>query len=114
MRSKQPEPLQMKIVRARAYNSKVIPPRSVVKLLSPWGNDQGRIFRIGYYSRQDGLNCVWLVNESGSYEQTTDQKSIEKDFEVLNLSAEKDMYGVDREALGPFSDAESLAKEKAR
>jgi hypothetical protein len=96
----------MKIVRASAYFGKVIPPRSVVRLLSQWGNDQGRIFRIGYYSRQDGLNCVWLVNEAGTYEQTTDQRSIEKDFEVLKLSAETDMYGVDREVLGPISDAE--------
>jgi hypothetical protein len=104
----------MKVVRANAYFGKVIPPRSVVRLLSPWGNDQGRIFRIGYYSRQDGLNCVWLVNESGTYEQTTDQRSIEKDFEVLKLSAETDMYGVDREALGPISDANACAQEKTQ
>ena len=25
----------------------------------------GRRFRIGYYSRQDGLDCIWLVNEKG-------------------------------------------------
>jgi hypothetical protein len=106
--------MQMKIARARAYFGKVIPPRSVVRLLSQWGNDQGRIFRIGYYSRQDGLNCVWLVNEAGTYEQTTDQRSIEKDFEVVELSAETDMYRTEREALGPLSDAESWVLEKTR
>jgi hypothetical protein len=108
MKRRRPEPAAMKIVRARAYGGKVIPPRSVVRLLLRWGKDQGRLFRIGYYSRQDGLNCVWLVNEAGAYEQTTDQKSIENDFEVLKRSAETDLYGVDREVLGPISDAEVL------
>jgi hypothetical protein len=102
----------MKIIRAYAYFGKVIPPRSVVRLLSPWGNNQGRVFRIGYYSRQDGLNCVWLVNESGDYEQTTDQKSIDEDIEVLKLSEETDLYGVDCETLRPISDAEAWAQEK--
>jgi hypothetical protein len=98
-------------VRANAYFGKVIPPRSVVKLTAKWGNKQGRVFRIGYYSRQDGLNCIWLVNEAGSYEQTTDQKSIETDFEVLNLSTETDMYGVNRDVLGPILDAEAWVRE---
>jgi hypothetical protein len=77
-----------------------------VKLLSRWGNDQGRVFRIGYYSPQDGLNCVWLVNEAGIYEQTTDQNSIGKDFEVLQLSTETDFHGVNREILRPISQDE--------
>jgi hypothetical protein len=98
----------MRNIRLNAYFGKVIPPQSVVKLRAAWGNDQGRIFRIGYYSRQDGLNCVWLVNETGTYEQTTDQKSIENDFEVLQLAAETDLYGSDREGLRPISDAEVL------
>jgi hypothetical protein len=108
MKRRRPEPWVMKNTRLRAYFGKVIPPQSVVKLIAPWGDDQGRTFRIGYYSRQDGLNCVWLVNEAGRYEQTTDQKSIEKDFEVLNLAAETDLYGINREVLGPISDAEVL------
>lgn len=114
MKRRRPEPAVMTNARTTAYFGKVIPPRSVVRLVSQWGNDQGKIFRIGYYSRQDGLNCVWLVNELGSYEQTTDQKFIEENFEVLQLSMETDMYGVDREVLGPLSDAESLVLEKTR
>jgi hypothetical protein len=94
---------------ARIYGGKVIPPRSVVKLLARWGADYGRIFRIGYYSHQDGKNCVWLVNELGEYEQTTDQKSIRKDFEVLDLSNETDLYGVDRDVLGPVANEKLLA-----
>jgi hypothetical protein len=107
MKRRRPEPPIMKTLRANAYLGKVIPPRSVVRLLSSWGSDQGRIFRIGYYSRQDGLNCVWLVNEAGVYEQTTDQLSIEKDFEVLKLSAETDLHGFDREVLGQLSEDEA-------
>jgi len=106
MKRRRPDPWIMKQMRANAYTGKVIPPRSVVKLLSQWGNDQGRVFRIGYYNPQDGLNCVWLVNELGTYEQTTDQMSIETDFEVLTLSDETDRYGFNREVLGPISDAD--------
>ena len=106
MKRRRPEPWIMTIIRANAYTGKVIPPQYVVKLLSPWGTDQGRIFRIGYYSRQDGLNCVWLVDEHGTYEQTTDQKSIEMDFEVLKLSDETDLHGFNREVLGPISDSD--------
>jgi len=106
MKRRRPEPWIMRNIRINANTGKVIPPRSVVKLLSPWGDDQGRIFRIGYYSRQDGLNCVWLVNELGTYEQTTDLKSIDEDFEILKLSDETDLHGVNREVLGPISDAD--------
>jgi hypothetical protein len=98
----------MRNIRLNAYFGKVIPPRSVVRLLAPWGDVQGRIFRIGYYSRQDGLNCVWLVNEAGEYEQTTDQSSIDKEFEILKVSGETDLFGVDCEVLGPISSAELL------
>ncbi len=80
-----------------------IPPLSVVQLISDdpgWSDQKGRIFRIGYYSRQDGLDCVWLVDDTGLYEQTTDQESTSKDFAILQTSSESDVYGVDREVLG--------------
>jgi hypothetical protein len=112
MKRRRPEPFVMKSLRAKAYFGEVIPPRSVVKLLSNWGVNQGRVFRIGYYNPQDGLNCVWLVNESGEYEHTADQKSIENDFEILERSAETDLYGVDREALGPLLDNGMLSKQR--
>lgn len=114
MKRRRPEPMVMTRARLNAYFGKVVPPRSVVQLLAPWGMDQGRIFRIGYYSRQDGLNCVWLVNSAGKYEQTTDQKSIEQDFQVLNLSDETDFYGAEREMLQPTSEAELLALSNSR
>jgi len=101
----------MKKIRRNAYFGKVIPPGSVVKLLSQWGDEQGRIFRISYYNPNDGLNCVWLVNEKGEYEQTTDRKSINEDFEILKLSTETDMHGFNREILGPVSEDELLKLE---
>jgi hypothetical protein len=60
----------------------------------------GRQFRVGYYSRKDGLNCIWLVNESGDYEQTTDRNFLLKYFVIEHLSAEKDYYGKRKRRLG--------------
>jgi hypothetical protein len=98
-RIRRPIPRPVQLVQTRDYGGKVIPPQSVVRLGARCGNDQGRIFRVGHYNRQDGLNCVWQINESGEYEQTTDQKSIGKQFEVLCLSKETDLYGVNRSPL---------------
>jgi len=60
-----------------------------------------RQFRIGYYSRQDGLNVVWLVNELGEYQECVDQRDIRLRFEVLSQSDESDLYGKDRPVLEP-------------
>jgi hypothetical protein len=78
---------------------KIIPPRSRVCLIRAdsqtpsWKKDIGRQFRVGYYSRKDGLDCIWLVNESGTYEQTTDRRFLLKYFDVEHLSHEKNLYG---------------------
>jgi len=111
MKRRRPEPWVMRNIRLRAYFGKVVPPLTVVRSLATWRDDQDRIFRVGYYSRQDGLDCVWLVNETGEYEQTTDQKSIETEYEILSVSGETDLYGVDREVLGIMSDAEFVKPE---
>ena len=113
MKRKRAEPWVMKNIRLNAFFGKVIPPQSVVRLLAAWGEDQGRIFRIGYYSRQDGENCVWLVNNDGVYERTTDQKPIDEDFEVLKVSDETDLFGVHREELRPILDGDVLTLEGA-
>ncbi len=78
---------------------KIIPPRSRVRLIRAdrhtpsWKKAIGRQFRIGYYSRKDGLDCIWLVNENGAYEQTTDRAFLVKYFDVEHLSQEKNFYG---------------------
>ena len=85
---------------------KVVPPRSVVILSSvdaestpDWQEDRGRIFRVGYYNPEDGLDCIWLVNEGGEYEQTTDRNALLKHFIILQLSNETDLFGDSRPPL---------------
>ena len=87
---------------------KIIPPRSRVRLARAdrrtpsWRKETGREFRVGYYGRQDGLDCIWLVNEAGEYEQTTDRDHFLRDFEILRLTDERDYYGVHKRRLGPL------------
>jgi hypothetical protein len=48
-----------------------IPPRSVVSVRRGIGKlKAGQVFRVGYYSKMDGLDCIWLVDQTGSYDQT--------------------------------------------
>ena len=84
---------------------KIIPPRSRVRLIRAddqtpsWEKDIGREFRVGYYSRKNGLDCIWLVNEEGEYEQTTDRKFLLKYFDVGHWSREKNFFGRGRRRL---------------
>src|SRR5438067_922434 len=83
-----------------------IPPRSLVRLVrggrknSIWSSQLGREFRIGYYNPNDGLDCIWLVNDNGEYEQTIDGESLLKHFEIVKISDETDYFGKSRPALG--------------
>lgn len=91
----------------RGSCSDIIPPLSVVQVIrvteeeSAWSGYAGRIFRIGYYSKQDGLDCVWLVDDQGEYRETVDQEMIKTHFKVLELSNETDLFGVERPVIGP-------------
>jgi hypothetical protein len=84
---------------------KVIPPRSRVRLIRAdkrtpgWRKDVGRQFRVGYYSRKDDLDCIWLVNESGKYEQTIDREFLLKYFRIERLSNESNFYGTGKRRL---------------
>jgi hypothetical protein len=85
---------------------KVIPPLSRVRLVrfdqhTPnWQKDVGRQFRIGYYSRNDGLDCIWLVNEKGEYEQTTNRALLLRYFSLERLSKGRNFYGGGKRRLG--------------
>jgi hypothetical protein len=86
----------------------IIPPRSVIRLVRAdpdWypGLNVGEEFRIGYYRRQDGPNCIWLVDAAAEYIGTWDQKSLPDHFEVVSLSDETDTYGLHRPVLEPLS-----------
>jgi hypothetical protein len=85
----------------------IIPPRSVIRLIranADWdsGLNVGEEFRIGYYSRQDGPNCVWLVNRKADYFGTWDQESLLDYFEIVTSSDETDIYGLHRPVLEPL------------
>ena len=77
---------------------RVIPPKTVVRRNTP----KGRRFRVGYYSKQDGLDVIWLVNELGEYEQTWSRVKFENDFVIERMSKERDYYGRNRPVLRPL------------
>ena len=84
----------------------IVPPKSVIRLTKKDADmDEdlaiGDTFRVGYYSRQDGPNVVWLVDDGGDYLQTWDQQSLLDYFEILEPSDETDTYGTYRPKLGP-------------
>jgi hypothetical protein len=74
-----------------------IPPCSVISVKpvarSPWAGEFGRKFRIGYYGRNDGLDCIWLVNDGGKYEQAIDHECLQKFFTIESISKEHSLYG---------------------
>ena len=83
-----------------------IPPLSIVcvknsRLRSRRWN-VGRRFRVGYYSWIDGLDCIWLVNDDGKYEQTADHEFVSKNFEIESVSKERSLYGRNRPRIGPL------------
>jgi hypothetical protein len=87
---------------------KPIPPLSVVVLKKLWpharkrGHEVGEKRRIGYYSRQDGLDCIWLVNPKGEYDWTIDHAFLRKHFEVIERSKETSLFGIRRAVIGPM------------
>ena len=54
---------------------------------------------MGYYSPKKGLDCIWLVNEGGKYEQTADRKFLLKYFDIEHLSEERGFFGRGRQRL---------------
>ena len=66
--------------------SLVIPPLSLVRVVKvtsnkpDWTGYEGRVFRIGYYRRNDGLDCVWLVDDDGQYLEAIDQAMDQNPF----------------------------------
>jgi hypothetical protein len=108
-------------MRKRWSASKPVPPKSVVRLVgcpsdSPrWKKSLGAIYRVGYYSRRDGLDCIWLVNESGDYQETVDHDYLFKYFDVIQASDEKNLYGAKRPQIGPVvaaSNRRRMAKRR--
>ena len=100
--------------KTRQINAPIpIPPQSVIRLARAdrktpdWRKDIGRVFRVGYYRKMDGLDCVWLVNDDGKYEQATDHEFLYKYFDVIYFTSDKNWYGRRRPALLPIYQAGS-------
>lgn len=94
-------------------NTFSIRPKSVIRLVKLWpyarkqGHKVGELWRIGYYSKLDGANVIWLVDEEGSYQWTVDCKFIADHFVIIEASTEKSYYGDNREKLGRLARARS-------
>jgi hypothetical protein len=78
----------------------VIPPLSEVKVIKvdgdqpDWAGQEGRLFRVGYYRKRDGLDRVWLVDDAGNYCKSVDQEMIKTHFDVVTTSTVTDLFGV--------------------
>jgi hypothetical protein len=89
-----------------------IPPQSVVRLAytdrgaGSLRKHLGDVFRVGYYSYQDGLDCVWLVNSEGKYEQTVSHGFLYKYFDVIQFAKDANWYGRARPHLPPVRRAD--------
>jgi hypothetical protein len=87
-----------------------IPPRSVVRIKHLWsqapeqGDEIGDSFRIGYYSKKQGLDCIWLVDNMGEYGATADHAWLEEHFDVVEISDEDDFFGDLRPILPAISE----------
>ena len=94
-----------------SHYPKPIPPKSVVRLAAAdkstpeWKQDVGRLFRVGYYSKNDGTDCVWLVNEKGEYEQATDHEYLFRYFDIIQLSDERSLFGRNKPPIAPVKAA---------
>jgi hypothetical protein len=88
----------------------IIPPRSLVELISAdedtprWKQRIGKIYRIGYYSPQDGLDTIWLVDENGNYCETTDHDYLAKYFRIIKLCNTKNYFGYRCKPIGPIKE----------
>jgi len=69
---------------------------------------------VGYYSRKDGLDCIWLVNENGTYQQTTNRAFLLKYFDVEHLSKERHFYGRGKRRLRKIRIPTSLERLNGR
>lgn len=85
-----------------------IPPLSVVRVAY---KGSLRFFRklrvrVGYYSRVDGLDCIWLVNDQGHYEQTVDHEFLYRYFDIIHFTDHRNWYGRGRPKISPIRRAQ--------
>jgi len=88
------------------------PPLTVLRLTKLWpharkqGHEKGDVWRVGYYSKQDGLDCIWLVDKDGKYDWTAEADWIRDQFEVVQTSSDRNYFGKRRARIGSLTKAE--------
>ena len=83
----------MKRKRAMITPGSVLRLKAIPLLADLWKAKIARCCRVGFYSRMDGDDIVWLVDEFGDYCETIDLTKVNKYFEILVLSSNQDFYG---------------------
>ena len=82
-------------------------PLTVLRLKKLWPHAKkkrrriGQIYRVGYYSKQDGTELIWLVDDNGDYNWTADEKFIDNHFEIIELSKARSIYGYNKPKIKP-------------
>lgn len=86
-----------------------VSPRSVIRLIKNdgaplWADKLGKKCRVGYYSKNNGLSVVWIVDQYGKYVETTDAEDLYEWFEVVELSdVDIDYYGDNCAQIDPIA-----------
>jgi len=50
----------------------------------------------------DGLDCIWLVDENGKYDQTIDHESLSRFFDIQSIAKKRSLYGRGRPQFPPI------------
>jgi hypothetical protein len=104
---------QFKVSPKKYYKGRPIPPRSVIMVRKdnpgPHRSLLGIILRVGYYSKQDGTNVIWLVYPDGGYAEATTHALLNRHFTVLSVSENNDLFGVTQPEIQPLSAEEISA-----
>ena len=79
-------------------NQRPICPHTRIRLIRAdestpmWKDRINQEYTVCYYSKQDGLDVIWIVNENGVY-STIDHEALGDYFEVLEESNDRDYFG---------------------
>jgi hypothetical protein len=78
---------------------KIIYPETLVKIIKlwPWARSKGyfigQIWEVGYYSKRDGLDFIWLCDDKERrYTWSVDRAFLEKYFVVKEESKNRRLY----------------------
>jgi hypothetical protein len=72
----------------------------------------GQHFRVGYYTPNDGLETIWIVDERGRYIGTIERRRLRSYFRIRKLSKEFDYCGV--KSVGPLQEHQRLETGRTR